>query len=96
MSLRKLAPLRLVAKWYSNLHQGYPCGGLLSHLSTKGLYIRCGFVIPQPSSPLDLIFLTVFDIKCESKAILVQAWTKPEESSSLRFPDFKTVGTGMW
>jgi len=72
MSLRKPAPLRLVAIWYSNLHQGFPCG-LLSYFSTKGFYIRCAFVIPQPSSPLDLIFQIVFDGKCKGKTILVQA-----------------------
>jgi len=27
------------------------------------------------------------------KAIPVQAWTDPEVSRSLRFPDFQTVGT---
>jgi len=27
------------------------------------------------------------------KAIPLQAWTGPEDSKSLRFPDFKTIGT---
>jgi hypothetical protein len=30
---------------------------------------------------------------CKNKAILLQAWTGPECSRRLRFPDFKTVGT---
>ena len=29
----------------------------------------------------------------EDKAIPLQAWTGPEDSRSLRLPDFKTVGT---
>jgi hypothetical protein len=28
-----------------------------------------------------------------SKAILVQAWTRPKSSKMLRLPDFKTLGT---
>jgi len=31
--------------------------------------------------------------KAKGKAIPLQAWTDPESSKSLRFPDFKTVGT---
>jgi len=31
--------------------------------------------------------------KGESKASPLQAWTGPEGSSKLRFPDFKTIGT---
>jgi hypothetical protein len=29
----------------------------------------------------------------KGKAIPLQAWTGPEGSSRMRFPDFKTVGT---
>jgi len=29
----------------------------------------------------------------EGKAIPLQAWTGPESSRRLRFPDFKTIGT---
>jgi hypothetical protein len=32
-------------------------------------------------------------IQCKVKAIPLQAWTGPEGSSRLRFPDLKTVGT---
>jgi len=31
--------------------------------------------------------------KGKGKAIPLQAWTDPEGSRRLRFPDFKTVGT---
>ena len=31
--------------------------------------------------------------KSKSKAVLLQAWSGPEGSRRLRFPDFKTVGT---
>jgi len=31
--------------------------------------------------------------KGKDKAIPLQAWTDPEGSRKLRFPDFKTVGT---
>jgi len=30
---------------------------------------------------------------CKGKAIPLQAWTGPEGSRRLRFPDFKTIGT---
>jgi hypothetical protein len=32
-------------------------------------------------------------IKVEYKAIPLQAWTDPEGSRRLRFPDFKTIST---
>ena len=31
--------------------------------------------------------------KVEGKAIPLQAWTGPEGSRRLKFPDFKTIGT---
>ena len=31
--------------------------------------------------------------KSKCKAIPLQAWTEPEGSRRLRFPDFKTIGT---
>jgi hypothetical protein len=31
-------------------------------------------------------------VKGKGKAIPLQAWTGPEGSRSLRFPDFKTIG----
>jgi len=34
--------------------------------------------------------------KGKGKAIPLQAWTGPEGSRRLRFPDFKTIGTRMW
>jgi len=32
-------------------------------------------------------------VKGKNKAIPLQAWTGPEGSRRLRFPDFKTIGT---
>ena len=32
----------------------------------------------------------------KAKAIPLQAWTGPEGSTRLRFPDFKTIGTWRW
>ena len=32
-------------------------------------------------------------VKGKSKAFPLQAWTGPEGSRRLRFPDFKTIGT---
>jgi len=32
----------------------------------------------------------------KGKAIPLQAWTGPEGSRRLRFPDFKTIGTRRW
>jgi hypothetical protein len=32
-------------------------------------------------------------VKVKGKAIPLQAWTGPEDSRSLRLPDFKTIGT---
>ena len=43
-----------------------------------------------------LFFITeilLSKIKGKGKAILLQAWTRPEGSRRLRFPDFKTTGT---
>jgi len=37
--------------------------------------------------------MQVTTIKMKGKAIPLQAWTSPEDSRSLRLPDFKTVGT---
>jgi len=34
--------------------------------------------------------------KSKGKAILLEVWTGPEGSRSLRLTDFKTVGTGWW
>ena len=34
--------------------------------------------------------------KSKGKAIPLQAWTGPEGSRTLRFPDFKTIGTWRW
>ena len=33
---------------------------------------------------------------CKGKAIPLQAWTGPEGSRNLRFPDFRDNGTGWW
>jgi len=30
-------------------------------------------------------------VKCNGKAIPVEAWTGPESSNRVRFPDFKTI-----
>jgi len=32
----------------------------------------------------------------KGKTVLLQAWTGPEGSRSLRLPDFKTIGTWRW
>jgi hypothetical protein len=39
------------------------------------------------------VVLKVFTVKNKRKAIPLQAWTGPEDSRSLRLPDFKTIGT---
>jgi hypothetical protein len=38
------------------------------------------------------VFTTLY-ISAKGKAIPLQAWTGPEGSGSLRFPDFRTIGT---
>ena len=38
----------------------------------------------------------VSSVKVKGKAIPLQAWTSPEGSRRLRFPDFKTFGTWRW
>jgi len=35
-------------------------------------------------------------LKAKGKAIPLQAWTGPEDSRRLRFPDFKTFSTWRW
>jgi len=37
--------------------------------------------------------LAVTPLELRGKAVLLQAWTGPEGSRSLRLPDFKTIGT---
>jgi hypothetical protein len=34
--------------------------------------------------------------KCKGKAVPLEAWSGPEGSRKLRFPDFMTNGTGLW
>jgi len=34
--------------------------------------------------------------ECKGEAIPVQAWTGPEGSRSLRFPDFMKIGAWKW
>jgi hypothetical protein len=36
-----------------------------------------------------------YDRQSKGKTIPLQAWTGPEGSRSLRFPDIKTIGTRM-
>jgi len=45
-------------------------------------------------SSLNPIHFITQNIK--GKAIPFQAWTGPENSRRLRFPDFKTIGTLWW
>jgi len=35
-------------------------------------------------------------IHCKGQATPLQAWTGPQDSRRLRFPDFKTIGTWRW
>jgi hypothetical protein len=56
------------------------------------------FQISLPSKPNINTVRTEEDrenvlFRTERKAIPLQAWTGPEGSSSLRLPDFKTIGT---
>jgi len=37
-----------------------------------------------------ILFSVVFQSKCKGKAVLLQAWSGPESSRKLRFPDFMT------
>jgi len=32
----------------------------------------------------------------KGKSVPLEAWTGPEGARGLRFPDFKTIGTGWW
>ena len=58
-------------------------------------FLRCQFC--SPSSKIQLKSLTVhITCKVKVKKIPLQPWTSPERSSSLRLPDFKTIGTWMW
>jgi hypothetical protein len=42
---------------------------------------------------VNVIFFGVSQTVKKGKAIPLQAWTGPEGSRRLRFPDFKTIGT---
>ena len=46
-----------------------------------------------PGPPDYVTYVFVFLGKGNGKAIALQAWTDPEGSRRLRFPDFKTIGT---
>ena len=53
----------------------------------------------RKGSKQDTVFREVIlDLKDKGKgkAIPLQAWTGPEGSRRLRFPDFKTISTGRW
>jgi hypothetical protein len=39
------------------------------------------------------LYITLTQIQHKGKAIPLQAWESPEDSRSLRLPDFKTIGT---
>jgi len=47
-----------------------------------------------------LVFQFIIDITSTNKgkgtAVPLQAWSHPESSRKLRFPDFMTTGTGWW
>jgi len=45
------------------------------------------------SDNVEKLFETDIYIYILSKAIPLQAWTDPEGSRRVRFPDFKTIGT---
>ena len=36
------------------------------------------------------------EVKAKGKAVPLQAWSGPEGSRKLRFPDFMTKATGWW
>jgi hypothetical protein len=56
--------------------------------------IKCSRkLMGQDKRAIDIEVL-IYMVKC--KAIPLQAWTGPEGSRSLRFPDFKTIGTRRW
>jgi len=38
-----------------------------------------------------ILFPLTFDVKGKGKAVPLQAWTSPEDSRKLRFPDFMTT-----
>jgi hypothetical protein len=48
---------------------------------------RCAIIVAKNGSEISQ------GKKGKSKPIPLQAWTDPEGSGSLRFPDFKTIGT---
>ena len=55
-----------------------------------------GLSRPKHVARLTKILLKVFlhlSVIYKGKAIQLQAWRGPEFSSSMRFPDFKTIGT---
>ena len=49
------------------------------------------FLIPSNKTNLECCKITT--LKIRGKAVPLQAWTGPEGSRRLRFPDFKTIGT---
>jgi len=61
------------------------CGVLRNYVKDNPNLVKIGQKIPAA------LRQEISKVKC--KAIPLQAWTGPEGSSRLRFPDFKTIGT---
>jgi len=75
--------------------------GLFTHKSVPVIFeppciyknVAVGFTyIIISSLPPTRLLITIY-VKDKGQAIPFQAWTLPESSRSLRFPDFKTTGT---
>jgi len=68
---------------------------LLLPTRSRITYIKMLTLIPLYSSiEINLVEVNYISKgKGKDKAIPLQAWTDPEGSRKLRFPDFKTVGT---
>jgi hypothetical protein len=58
---------------------------MCEHNAQQGVTLHHGYVP-----------VTLHAIKLNGKAIPLQAWTGPEDSRRLRFPDSKIIGTWRW
>ena len=57
------------------------------------LYINFHFLLVNMQSKANAAYLIYPAVQSKGKAIPLQAWTGPEGSRRLRFPDFKTIDT---
>jgi hypothetical protein len=99
--------IQKIALWFENPTSWF-CHKSVCHYTWRALCLLCckgEYSVIMNSVLMFLWFhldikklwrMRSFDSVYRGKAIPLQAWTGPEDSRRLRFPDFKTVSTWRW